>query len=100
LFFELESETWLLRRFVKLNERFGMISGEEENGLIIPSFDLEEDMVDQEDASERDNEGEGVVDGGIRMVVMELRAMSCCTESFSSSVVSQVHACATLYRCR
>jgi hypothetical protein len=68
LFFELENDTWLLRRFVKLNERFGMISGEEENGLIIPSFEIEEDTVDARYESERDGDREGDVDGGIRMV--------------------------------
>ncbi|GAA5902792.1 uncharacterized protein JCM6883_007245 [Sporobolomyces salmoneus] len=53
LFEELENETWLFRRFVKLNERFGMISNP--NDLIVPEFEL----VDEQEA-EDEEEGDGI----------------------------------------
>ncbi|GAA5854246.1 hypothetical protein JCM3766R1_005741 [Sporobolomyces carnicolor] len=59
-FFELEHETWLLRRFLELNRQFHLIRDQD---LIIPDFQVDDDDEDREEG-----EAELPEAGGIRLV--------------------------------
>ncbi|GAA5881192.1 hypothetical protein JCM16303_004837 [Sporobolomyces ruberrimus] len=58
-FFELESETWLLRRFVKLNEKFGLIPESESSLLVIPELEFDGNGIVEGEEGEGKEYGNG-----------------------------------------